>query len=126
MRVKYGAMVVLSLFLLATSACGRSDDSANDSTVSTLVPSAATPVPTVLAETVTSAPPAEITYVIQAGDSLSSVAERFGVTLQDLADFNAIEDPNSIKEGQELVIPPVLSAPVTVVEGQVTVPAEDG
>ncbi len=126
MRVKQAAIAVLSLLLLATSACGRSDESANDSSVSTLPQTVATPAPTVLAQAVTSAPAAEITYVIQAGDSLGLVAQRFGVTLQDLADFNAIADPDSIKEGQELVIPPVLSAPATVTEDQVTVPAEDG
>ena len=113
MRVRNGAIALLSLLLLTTAGCGRADDSAQESTVSTLAP-VATPAPTVLAETVTSAPPAEITYVIQPGDSLSVVAQRFGVSLQELADFNAISDPNSIKEGQELAIPPVLSSPTTV------------
>ena len=115
MRVKYGAPALLAILLAFTSACGRADDAAIDSTVSTLDgETVATPAPTVLAEQVTSAPPAEITYVIQSGDSLSVVAQRFGVSLQELADFNAISDPNSIKEGQELRIPPVLSSPVTV------------
>jgi LysM repeat protein len=44
--------------------------------------------------------------VIQSGDSLSVVAERFGIRTADLAEFNAIEDVNSIKIGQEIRIPP--------------------
>ncbi|MEZ5342675.1 MAG: LysM domain-containing protein [Acidimicrobiales bacterium] len=115
MQARYGAPVLLTALMVIGSACGRAGDAAINNTVSTLDPGVSvTPAPTVLAEAVTAAPPAEITYVIQPGDSLSVVAQRFGVSLRELADFNAISDPNSIKEGQELRIPPVLNAAVTV------------
>jgi LysM repeat protein len=43
--------------------------------------------------------------VIQAGDSLSSIARRHGVTAARLAEVNKISDPNRIRVGQKLTIP---------------------
>ncbi len=52
------------------------------------------------------APTAEgATYVVQAGDSLSRIASRHGVTVADLSAANNITDPNRIRVGQKLVIP---------------------
>ena len=45
-------------------------------------------------------------YEIQPGDSLSLVAEQFGLTTDELAEFNNIEDPNAIQAGQIILIPP--------------------
>ncbi len=44
-------------------------------------------------------------YIIQPGDSLSSIASRFGVNLDDLLSINNITDPNSISAGAQIVIP---------------------
>lgn len=44
-------------------------------------------------------------YTVEWGDTLSSVASRFGVTVRDLAAENAIADPNVIRAGQQLRIP---------------------
>lgn len=44
-------------------------------------------------------------YIIQPGDSLSSIASRFGVNLDDLLAINNITDPNSISAGAAIVIP---------------------
>ncbi|GAB4504800.1 MAG: hypothetical protein Fur0043_17940 [Anaerolineales bacterium] len=44
-------------------------------------------------------------YIVQAGDTLSSIAARFDVTLDDLMAANDITDPNLLSAGQELVIP---------------------
>lgn len=41
----------------------------------------------------------------QAGDSLSSIAARFGVTTQALMAANGLSNPNLINIGQVLVIP---------------------
>lgn len=54
----------------------------------------------------TAAPTTQATYVIQSGDTLSVIAERFGIKTAALAEFNAITDVNSIKVGQEIRIPP--------------------
>jgi len=43
-------------------------------------------------------------YTIQAGDTLFSIANRFGVTVADLQTWNQISDPNKIVVGQILMI----------------------
>lgn len=45
------------------------------------------------------------TYIIQPGDTLNSIAERFGITLNDLIEANGITDPNLISQGMTLIIP---------------------
>jgi murein DD-endopeptidase MepM/ murein hydrolase activator NlpD len=47
-----------------------------------------------------------IEYVVQPYDFLSSIAENFGVTLDELIAANNIADPNSLEVGQILRIPP--------------------
>lgn len=44
------------------------------------------------------------TYIVQAGDTLSGIAARYGTTYQSLAAINNIPDPNKIYPGQEIVI----------------------
>ena len=47
-----------------------------------------------------------VLYQTQAGDSVSGVAARFGITLGTLLDNNpTVEDKNLIQKGQELVVP---------------------
>ncbi len=48
----------------------------------------------------------ELVYTIQPGDTLFSIAQQFGVTLDDLVVLNNIENPDNIRAGDELVIPP--------------------
>lgn len=45
------------------------------------------------------------TYIVQPGDTLSSIAVRFNISLADLLAANSIENPNQLDAGQELVIP---------------------
>jgi LysM repeat protein len=76
-----------------------------------------TPTPTV-AQTQPALPSptaTPVTYVVQPGDSLSGIAARFGVPMDELAKANGIQDPNVIKVNQRLVIPgptPVATATV--------------
>jgi murein DD-endopeptidase MepM/ murein hydrolase activator NlpD len=44
-------------------------------------------------------------YIVQPGDSLSAIAARFNVSLNDLMAANNIENPNQLAAGQQLVIP---------------------
>lgn len=53
----------------------------------------------------TPAPSTATTYVVQRGDTLSSIAARFGVDLLPLAEANAIYNPSLIYAGQVLTIP---------------------
>ncbi len=62
-------------------------------------PAAVAPAPAMV-------PPSELqTYTIRSGDSLSKVAQRFGVSARELADINGIKNPNKIRVGQKLVLP---------------------
>jgi len=45
------------------------------------------------------------TYIVQQGDTLSSIALRFGVSAEDIQNANGISDPNAIQIGQRLIIP---------------------
>lgn len=44
-------------------------------------------------------------YIVQPGDSLSSIAARFNVGLDDLLEANNISNPDQLAAGQELIIP---------------------
>ena len=44
-------------------------------------------------------------YTVAPGDTLGAIANRFGVTVDDLATFNGIADPNLLAVGQVLAIP---------------------
>jgi len=45
-------------------------------------------------------------YTVEAGDSLFSIAEKCGVDVNDLQELNDIDDPTSLRVGQELKLPP--------------------
>lgn len=51
--------------------------------------------------------PGESTYVVQSGDNASAIAERFGITLEELAAVNGvtIDELRALEVGQVLVIP---------------------
>ncbi|MDP2776239.1 MAG: LysM peptidoglycan-binding domain-containing protein, partial [Anaerolineales bacterium] len=44
-------------------------------------------------------------YIVQPGDSLSSIAARFNISITDLMSANGITDPNQLDAGQQLIIP---------------------
>ncbi|MBM3126767.1 MAG: LysM peptidoglycan-binding domain-containing protein, partial [Chloroflexi bacterium] len=44
-------------------------------------------------------------YIVQPGDSLSSIAARFDVTVNELMRANGITDPNTLAADQQLIIP---------------------
>ena len=46
------------------------------------------------------------TYTVEAGDSPFSIAEKCGVDVNDLQNLNDIDDPTSLRVGQELKLPP--------------------
>lgn len=47
----------------------------------------------------------EIVYTVVKGDSLSKIAEKYGTTWQKLAEYNNLDKPNLIREGQKIRIP---------------------
>ena len=50
-------------------------------------------------------------YTVQAGDTLFGIAIRLGVDFDDLVSINNIDDPNVLKIGQVLKIPPRKATP---------------
>ena len=50
-------------------------------------------------------PPNNGTYIVQSGDTLSSIARRFGTTVAAIAQANGISNINFIQVGQQLIIP---------------------
>ena len=57
-----------------------------------------------------SAQPSDTTYIVQAGDTLSEIATRYGTTYQHLAAINGISNPDIIHVGDRIVIDGVVSA----------------
>lgn len=49
------------------------------------------------------------TYTVRLGDTLSDIAQRFGLAVSAIADANVLADPNFILQGQALTIPVVES-----------------
>jgi LysM repeat protein len=65
-----------------------------------------TPLPATLTPTLFVAPtPTLQSYQIRSGDTLGGVAAMFGVSADDLAQFNRLADPDSLDVGQVLLIP---------------------
>lgn len=58
--------------------------------------------------------PSGSTYVVQRGDTLSSIALRYGTTVAALMAANRLANPNFIYVGQRLVIPSSVAAPTPV------------
>ncbi len=76
-------------------------------TTATASPSASQGVASSSPALATAAAPTSQTYVIAAGDTLSKVAKRFGITLAELlaANKDTITNPDKIAIGDEIVIP---------------------
>lgn len=101
----------------ATAAPGRatSTPGADADEPATEVP-AEEPLPTdtPLPPPVETPPPAEATptttslgstYIVEAGDSLDSIAARFGYTAQEILDANPGLDPANLRAGQVIILP---------------------
>jgi len=67
----------------------------------TLTPSE-TPTPE---PTLTPTPQGPTTYIVEVGDNLSSIAEKFGVEVLAIMAANNLRDPNEIQVGVTLIIP---------------------
>ncbi len=68
--------------------------------------------------------PAQHLYVVQAGDTLGSIAELHGTSIEALLGANGLPDPNVLALGQELVIPGGEAAPPGSPPAPTTQPGE--
>lgn len=92
------ALAALVLFLLPGFLAGT--DPA-DATPSPSQEAVATPTPTPSP----SPEPTPQVYTVASGDNMLRIARMFGLTVEQIACFNAIEDVDRLQEGQELLIP---------------------
>ncbi|MFM7125439.1 MAG: LysM peptidoglycan-binding domain-containing protein [Actinomycetota bacterium] len=95
---------VLLVGLVGTSilsSCGGGDSEAGF----TLPLLRTVPESTLAVGTTTTLPLFEELYTIQEGDTLSEIAQIFGVLVDDLISYNAIADPDAIQAGQVLKVP---------------------
>lgn len=51
-------------------------------------------------------------YTVQAGDTLSDLAQRFNTSVDELVAANSLLDPNVLQPGDTLIIPSLLRTPV--------------
>lgn len=64
-------------------------------------------------------------HIVQSGETLSSIAAKYGWSYKALAAYNGIDDPNKIKAGQTIDIPPEgWTIPETTTPEDITTPPE--
>ena len=100
--VKYSVRMAVLLSCAAGAvvvACGSDDGGAGD----TLPPIITTTTTTTRASR--PRPRSRVRYEIMAGDSLSEIAKSFNISVDELAAYNNITDPEHIEIGQILEIP---------------------
>ena len=96
-------VILLAALALGLTACGGSGDRTDVSEIPTATLPAELPEPIIVGPPVPGG--GGRTYTIQAGDTLSAVAEQFNVSVEEIMEANGIEDPTRLEVGQVLVIP---------------------
>lgn len=108
------ALVIAAIALFTLPALlGIGNPAASPTPNASVVPSGASASQTPFVPTAVPEPTAQV-YVVQGGDTMSKIANRFGVPLQVLCDTNKATIPNcdKVNVGQEVIIPVI--APTTV------------
>ncbi len=91
MRIRPFVVASAVVLALAGVSCGEGEPQAPEATPTPV----ATPEPE----------PTPQSYVVEPGDTLTSIAQRFETTVDEIAQANEIPDPDLIRPGQELTIP---------------------
>lgn len=105
------ACLVLLIFpVIIVIGCGETPTEEPDPTatpgVRILMPTPGTPPPSVIRMPTR----AVITYIVQSGDTLSGIATRYGVTVDEIVEENDLANPDVLHPGDVLMIP-VLEQP---------------
>jgi LysM repeat protein len=98
-RTPTALLGVVGLVVVGLAGCGTTDPAAQER-----LP----PIRTTIATTTTTSttiPPGDIVYVVQPGDTVSGIADRFGVTVLAIVERNGLPSPDAIEAGQRLDIP---------------------
>jgi nucleoid-associated protein YgaU len=107
-------LVLPALAVTMVVSCSREGDGPDEVSEPTLAPELVivtpTPIPpgatVVITPTPTVDPATLRTHTVEAGETLSSIADLYNVTAEQIQELNGIDDPSSIQAGQELLIPP--------------------
>jgi LysM repeat protein len=98
-------VIVLALVLAACSGGDGGEDGGQVSATPTAVSSTGADVPSEAATDGTGGPGGAQTYVVESGDTLAAIADRFDTTVRAIVRANDLADPDVIDVGQELTIP---------------------
>ena len=90
---------VLGVLAVVGVACGTTDPASQER-----LPPIQTTLPTTTTTTTTVAP-GDFLYVVQSGDTLGKIAERFNVTIVAIVERNGLPSADAIQAGQTLEIP---------------------
>jgi LysM repeat protein len=104
------ALLSTAVFCFACGGSGPSSGRPNPGKVPTATLPAVLPDPLIVSGTPAPAAPSGDTYTVKSGDTPSAIAERLGVSVDELMKLNSITDPTQLEVGQVLRIP---SAKVT-------------
>lgn len=115
---RYIPFILLNIVLSAAVVLGALyfwDQRQSEQQMLATATSAAATAPAATAQAVitASAPPpateepasSEVVHVVQAGETLGTIAEQYEVPWEDIAEFNQLDNPNILAVGTELVIP---------------------
>ncbi|MBU97686.1 MAG: hypothetical protein CL429_01205 [Acidimicrobiaceae bacterium] len=111
---KFFGLLILAVFALGACGEGDSDETPpvtqeTDTTVEDPQDTSTTETPDVVEPTPTAEivipTPAPLIHTVQPGNSLSQIAQSYGIPIEVLAAENDIVDYNLIQVGQEIIIP---------------------
>jgi LysM repeat protein len=106
------AIVYPPTIQVITPAAQTENSAANVAAAVTPTPPAATEVPTAPTVAATTDGEQEV-YIVQAGDSLGAIADRFGISIAAIMAANELENPDFVFSGQRLLIPTSNTIPTT-------------
>ena len=92
---------IVTIYLVARPELGSSDGSGSATTSTTTSAKKTTATTTARKKTAAAKARAK-TYTVKSGDVLGSISESTGVAVEDLLDFNDLEDAQSLRVGQKL------------------------
>jgi LysM repeat protein len=101
-RISGWTVWLVLVVILAAAGCNRGGDgdqpAAGPSSRATTTAGSPSPSP--------SPSPAGETYIVESGDTLSEIAQRFDTTVRAIVAANDLDDPDKLGIGDELIIPP--------------------
>jgi nucleoid-associated protein YgaU len=92
-------LAIVAVLTVVGVACGTTDPASQERLppIQTTLPSTTT--------TTTTVAPGDFLYVVQPGDTLFQIAQRFSITVEAIVERNGLASPDDIEAGQSLEIP---------------------